>query len=67
MLWLIANILWHNTKKQCVWPLGPKKTLATEEYINTVLDDISTNNTSKPVQIDHNLKMAIFIDGEYTT
>ena len=42
-----------------------KINLSTEEYLNTIVDFIATNNTAPPLQCHKNQTMAVYIKGEY--
>ena len=40
--------------------------LTTEEYLNTVVNFIATNNTTPPAQLHRNKQISVYIKGYYT-
>ena len=67
LLHLLSEVLPSSTHVQHVMAHQDEKkiNLSTEEYLNTIVDFIATNNTAPPLQCHKNQTMAVYIKGEY--
>ena len=62
LLHLLSEVLPSSTKVQHVMAHQDEKkiNLSTEEYLNTIVDFIATNNTDPPLQCHKNQTMAVY-------